>query len=158
MVSGSSTAPCVLSFQCPAWRFRLRRHSHPSTASSKTPAAAPMPPPTPTPTVEPWEGEEEGVGEELLGGIVAIFVVEGVVLDGLDVAEGVEVLLVVVVGSSVEVLMVVVVGSSVEVLMVVVVGSSVGAANEKRSVLLQQASPCPLSQQCTVCSSLQAQT
>lgn len=105
-----------------------------------------MPPPTPTPTVEPWEGEEEGVGEELLGGIVAIFVVEGVVLDGLDVAEGVEVLLVVVVGSS------------VEVLMVVVVGSSVGAANEKRSVLLQQASPCPLSQQCTVCSSLQAQT
>ena len=134
MVSGSSTAPCVLSFQCPAWRFRLRRHSHPSTASSKTPAAAPMPPPTPTPTVEPWEGEEEGVGEELLGGIVAIFVVEGVVLDGLDVAEGVEVLL------------------------VVVVGSSVGAANEKRSVLLQQASPCPLSQQCTVCSSLQAQT
>lgn len=146
MVSGSSTAPCVLSFQCPAWRFRLRRHSHPSTASSKTPAAAPMPPPTPTPTVEPWEGEEEGVGEELLGGIVAIFVVEGVVLDGLDVAEGVEVLLVVVVGSS------------VEVLMVVVVGSSVGAANEKRSVLLQQASPCPLSQQCTVCSSLQAQT
>ena len=100
---GSSTPPSVLWFWGPGWRFRLRHRNRPSTADINTPTAIPTAAPILTPTFELGEWKGEGFGEEELRGTDVAIVVEELVsvLVGLDVAEGVEILLVVVFGSSV---------------------------------------------------------